>query len=156
MSSRSGFEQGLLTLGGVGHLKPGPGTWGSLVALLAAVSIGPLSPILWVAAGLLMSLVAWLLCARLTAERGDVDPPEVVLDEFVGLWWSLTAVPHELIPLGIAFLCFRLFDIWKPGPVGWLDRHCTGGLGILADDVVAGVLACLCTQLWLWAVAASA
>ncbi|HES76117.1 MAG TPA: phosphatidylglycerophosphatase A, partial [bacterium] len=83
-------------------------------------------------------------------DGGDADPGGIVWDEWVGVWIALAAVPWTDSPLtawGTEWLwvlaavgLFRLFDILKPGPIGWCDRHLHGGLGIMLDDIVAGVL----------------
>ena len=142
----------LATVGGVGPLRPAPGTWGSLAAF----------PLAWVLYGLggwpLLALAiagAFALGVRatavLTAGTDRADPSEIVLDEVVGQWIALMPVavgaslmqtsPLALYPgLIAAFVAFRLFDIWKPGPVGWADRR-HDPLGVMLDDVFAGVLA---------------
>ena len=127
------------TLGGVGRIRPAPGTWGSAVALPLAFA-GPV-----VCLGLataLTGLGAWAI-ARLKEENGsDHDPSWVVIDEAAGMLVALAAVP----PGGpwpwllAAFLLFRLFDIVKRGPVGWCDRR-RGAAWVMLDDVVAGAMA---------------
>ena len=78
-------------------------------------------------------------------DQADAGP--IVIDEILGMLVALTAAPpHAATPL-VAFLFFRLFDIWKPFPVSWVDQHLHGGLGIMLDDVVAGCYALLFTQL---------
>lgn len=138
----------------VGLLKPGPGTWGSAVA----VPLGWLLhwaggfPLL-AAASVAVFLLGWWAVARET-DAANPDPAEIVIDEVVGQWvalfplslglWMMGAEPHVFPWPGWVggFLMFRLFDIWKPGPVGWADRR-HGAAGVMLDDVVAGVLAAL-------------
>jgi phosphatidylglycerophosphatase A len=67
----------------------------------------------------------------------------VVWDEIVGMLVTMTAVPLSLTSILAGFALFRLFDIWKPWPIGWVDRRVQGGLGIMLDDIIAGVMACL-------------
>ena len=76
-------------------------------------------------------------------ESGVKDPGEVVIDEVAGMWIAL--LPAGLIwwQILLAAMLFRLFDILKPGPVGWADKRLPGGLGIMADDLIAGALAAL-------------
>ena len=126
-------------LGGVGRIRPAPGTWGSAVALPLAFA-GPV-----VCLGLataLTGLGAWAI-ARLKEENGsDHDPSWVVIDEAAGMLVALAAVPPG-VPwpwLLAAFLLFRLFDIVKRGPVGWCDRR-RGAAWVMLDDVVAGAMA---------------
>ncbi len=136
----------------IGHLRHAPGTWGSLaalpVALIVILLLGP-----W---GLLLAafivFVAGLWATTLeTRGKTDHDPAEIVIDEVAGQWIALLPVAFGAAHVGVtvtalwpgwlfAFLLFRLFDIWKPGPVGWADRR-HGPLGVMLDDVIAGVMA---------------
>ncbi|RVT97512.1 phosphatidylglycerophosphatase A [Rhodovarius crocodyli] len=125
----------IASMGGVGFIRPAPGTWGSAL-VLPAVLLGP-------AFCALLALV--LLMAGLSALRrlpeAKQDPGWVVIDEGAGQALALAALP-EFSWLGVllAFALFRLFDITKPGPVGWADRvH--GPVGVMADDIVAGIFA---------------
>ena len=84
-------------------------------------------------------------------DRGD--PGVVVIDEIVGVLIALAAVPLHPVAALAGFALFRLFDIAKPFPVGWVDRHLHGGLGIMLDDVAAGLYALLVLHLGLWLLA---
>jgi len=127
---------------GAGKLKPAPGTWGSLAAIPPGVALSHWGgPITLAAATLAISLVGIWASERYSADLGIKDPSEVVIDEVAGLWLALLFVPASLAGVFVAFLFFRLFDTWKPFPVGWLDRNLTGGLGIMADDWAAGLMA---------------
>ena len=70
-----------------------------------------------------------------------LDPSWIVVDEVVGMWIAAAAAPLSLLWFGIAFLLFRFFDILKPWPVGWADRKVGGGMGVMLDDVFAGLYA---------------
>ena len=76
---------------------------------------------------------------------GQEDPPEIVIDEWVGQWIALWLIPHSFIWGFVSFLFFRVFDILKPGPVQLMD-DIKSGTGIMMDDVIAGILALLVTQ----------
>lgn len=142
------------TLCGIGHLRPAPGTWGSLAALPLGGLVHVLGgPWLLIAATMLAFVVGWWATARDTAGKADHDPSEIVIDEVVGQWialWPLSiGAAHTGVPITAlwpgwlaAFVLFRLFDIWKPGPVGWADRR-RDAFGTMLDDVIAGVLAAL-------------
>lgn len=138
----------------VGYLGPGPGTWGSLAAILAAMLItlaaGP-----WLLLAAIFAAVAagWWATLALTADAPGSDPAEIVIDEVAGQWIALLPVvfgaawagmpPTALWPGWIAaFVLFRLFDITKWGPVGWADRR-HGATGVMLDDIIAGLLAAL-------------
>ncbi|MGH1368990.1 MAG: phosphatidylglycerophosphatase A family protein [Maritimibacter sp.] len=138
----------------VGYLKPAPGTWGSLAAL-------PVFWALYVLAGPYLALAFIVLTfgagiwatKRMTAGSDNHDPSEIVIDEVVGQGIALFPVLYgasyaganvlALYPGWIAaFVLFRLFDILKPGPIGWADRR-GDAMGVMLDDVIAGVFAAL-------------
>lgn len=140
------------TLAFAGLLRPAPGTWGSLAALALAYVIcligGPFLLLLTTVA--VIPLGIWTIGQQI-AGQPDQDPSEIVIDEVAGQWIALLPVVfggwNAGVPLATlwpgwiaAFVLFRLFDIWKPGPVGWADRR-GGALGVMLDDVIAGVFA---------------
>ena len=90
---------------------------------------------------LLIILVSAWLAGVVTRQIGIEDHPSIVIDEIAGYVLAMTMIPLTWWTVIAGFLIFRLFDIYKPPPAGWLDRNCTGGLGITADDVVAGIYA---------------
>jgi phosphatidylglycerophosphatase A len=150
----SAFSRAVATFFGAGLLPWAPGTWGALAALPIAwalhVLTGPLGLVL--ATGV-ATLAGWWATAAETRDSADQDPSEIVIDEVAGQWvalWpvSLGAAHAGLDPLRLwpgilaAFVLFRAFDILKPGPVGWADRLHTP-LGVMLDDVIAGVLAAI-------------
>ncbi len=125
----------VVSLGGVGFLRPAPGTWGSLVVLPVAL-LGPVAAAML--ALLLLGLGLWAL-KRLPEARED--PGWVVIDEGAGQALALAALPGAgLLGVALGFALFRLFDIWKPGPVRWLDRQKTPS-GVMGDDIMAGAMA---------------
>lgn len=141
------------TVGGVGNLKPAPGTWGSLAALPLAWILMQGGPLLFTLATVAVLPLGLWATRVVTAGGGDHDPSEVVIDEVLGQWIALlplawgaanAGVPVERLWPGwlAAFVLFRLFDIWKPGPVGWMDRR-HDAAGVMLDDAVAGVFAAL-------------
>ncbi|WP_297772280.1 phosphatidylglycerophosphatase A [uncultured Roseovarius sp.] len=142
----------------IGHLRPAPGTWGSLAALPVAWGIhligGPLA--LGVAIIVVFTL-GWWATELETKENSDKDPSEIVIDEVAGQWLAFLPVSIGASHAGadisslwpgfvFAFLAFRLFDIWKPGPIGWADRR-GDALGVMLDDMLAGLLAAACVML---------
>ena len=124
------------SLGGVGLLRPAPGTWGSAVVLPLAL-LGPL-PCLVLAAAV-AGLGVWAI-RRLAP--GVHDPGWVVVDEAAGMLLALAAVPADAPWPWVlaAFLLFRLFDVAKCGPVGWADRR-RGPVWVVLDDIIAGAMA---------------
>jgi phosphatidylglycerophosphatase A len=139
-----------LTLGPVGHLRPAPGTWGSLAALPMAWGLGTLAGWmgLMIASGIVFALGSWLA-------QNQGDRAEIVIDEVAGQWLaciSVVALGGDWWAWALAFVLFRLFDIWKPGPIGWMDQTVKGGIGIMLDDVAAGIVAGLgvaATLIWM-------
>ncbi|MBN2760237.1 MAG: phosphatidylglycerophosphatase A [Rhodobacteraceae bacterium] len=144
----------IATFGGVGFLRPAPGTWGSLAALPVAWALHVLGGFwLLLAATFVAFALGWWATIAETRETPDADPSEIVIDEVVGMWIALWPVSLGAMMQGVpvtalwpgwlaAFLAFRAFDIWKPGPVGLADRMHTP-LGVMLDDVIAGALATL-------------
>lgn len=141
------------TFFGAGLLKPGPGTYGSIAALLlwfGAAHLLALSPSALAfgtaAAALLVTLVGIPASTIVARESGSKDPSHVVVDEAAGQLIALIAVPADWRHAVISLLLFRLFDILKPPPVRQLERL-PEGTGIMMDDVAAGLLALLCAHL---------
>lgn len=128
----------IATMFGIGRARPGPGTWGSAL-VLPAVLLGPA-----VCLGMAAAFAAAGFWAtwRILGEDTAADPSWVVVDEGAGQLLVLAALPGGAGLNGVllAFLLFRIFDIVKPGPVGWADRR-HGAVGVMLDDLVAGVLA---------------
>jgi phosphatidylglycerophosphatase A len=135
----------LLALGlGSGLSPKAPGTAGSLLALLLAIPVVMLAGV-WglVFLAVLATLTGSAICGYTSAALGGEDHKAIVWDEFAGMWIVLVAVPAAPLWWIAAFVLFRLFDILKPWPIGWADRQVKGGLGIMLDDVIAGLLAAL-------------
>ena len=138
----------------VGYMKPFSGTWGSAAALPAAWLLYSLGGWLLVALMVPVAFVlGWWATAEQTRGKPDHDPSEIVIDEVAGQWIALLPVLIGASHAGadvlalwpgwlVAFLAFRFFDILKPGPIGWADRQ-HGPLGVMLDDVFAGIAAAL-------------
>jgi phosphatidylglycerophosphatase A len=90
-----------------------------------------------------VSLLGWWASSEHARLIGRDDPGEIVIDEVAGLWIALLPASLAWPDVAIAFLLFRVADIFKPWPASWADRQLHGGLGIMADDLVAGVYAAL-------------
>ena len=119
-------------------------TWGSLAALplgwLLYVSGGPLAVAL---ATVAVFFAGWWASAVLARRGGDHDPGYIVIDEVAGQLVVLAVIPADALLYGLAFGLFRLFDIAKPAFIGWADRRVEGGLGVMLDDLLAGVCGAL-------------
>lgn len=117
---------------GTGYLKPGPGTWGSLLALVIwLVYPVPLLAIVFA------SILGVFICQQAENILGEHDSPKIVFDEIIGMWIALWQIPLILYP--VAFILFRIFDITKFYPIDNLQKI-PGGLGIMLDDVAAGII----------------
>lgn len=140
----------LLAFGfGTGLSRYMPGTLGTLAAVppylaLMQLGDGPYLPI----AAVLTTLAGVYLCDRAAAKLQVHDYGGIVWDEIAGFLLTMCWLPFSWPALAAGFLLFRLLDILKPWPIGWLDRHVHGGLGIILDDVAAGLLAG--ALLWPW------
>ncbi|QHN05291.1 phosphatidylglycerophosphatase A [Granulicella sp. WH15] len=133
------------TFFGAGLMKPGPGTYGSVAAALlwfGAMHLWqPIHAAWWTLAAALVATAVGIPAATIVArESGRDDPGHVVIDEVAGQLFALIAIPADWPHALVGLLLFRLFDITKPPPVRNLERlH--GGVGIMLDDVAAGLLA---------------
>jgi phosphatidylglycerophosphatase A len=129
---------------GVGLSPAAPGTCGSLAALSLAWATRAISGAPGLAASLVVIFSAGIWAADAAAKASEAqDPATIVVDEVAGQWLVLLAAPFDPVAWLFAFVLFRLFDIWKPWPVGWADRHLKGGLGIMLDDILAAGYALL-------------
>lgn len=132
---------------GSGLAPKAPGTFGTLAAIPFYFLFKelPLSYYLLMLA--LTFVVGVWLCDVTSKQLGVHDHGGIVWDEMVGLWLTMTLAPAGWLYLLLGFIFFRIFDIFKPWPIGWLDKKVSGGFGIMIDDVLAGVYAWLCLYL---------
>lgn len=139
----------LLAFGfGSGLAPKAPGTFGTLVAVPIFLLICHL-PLLHYGLLVLATVLAGIyICGKTAKDLRVHDHSGIVWDEMAGYWITLIAIPVSAGSVIAGFLLFRLFDIWKPFPISWLDKHVKGGVGIMIDDVVAGLLAWLCLYSW--------
>ena len=131
--------------GGAGYLPVAPGTWGSALAVAIFVLFSPVG--LWRFGVTLVALLFLGIWASDAAERvlGRKDDRRIVIDEVGGQLVTLAPLlalgsSRSFSALVTGFVLFRCFDIWKPGPVRWAERRFAGGLGVMMDDLVAGVI----------------
>lgn len=126
---------------GSGLLKPAPGTWGTLAAMPVAWLLTMLPLSIGAALVALAAVLGIVICSHTARKIGVHDHPAIVWDEFVGVWLTVLFVPGTVVNLALGFVLFRIFDILKPWPIRWCDRHVSGGLGIMVDDILAGAIA---------------
>jgi phosphatidylglycerophosphatase A len=145
--------------GGSGFFPVAPGTAGSIVGVALGVAFLAISP--WLLGGAtIVAVVAGTVAIRnatcmgwLGAKKGENDDPGwIVIDEIAGQMIAMLALPRpSWAGVVLAFALFRLFDIAKPGPVGWMDRQ-GGAAGVMGDDVLAGIAAAALVALGHWGV----
>ena len=133
---------------GAGLSPKAPGTAGSLLALLPWWFLLRDLPLTWYVVVLVagFALGVWA-CAVSDRRVGMHDQGALVWDEVIGVWITLLAAPRQWWWMIVGFALFRLFDIWKPWPVSWADRKVHGGLGVMLDDVLAGIYALIVLQI---------
>lgn len=137
-----------LALGlGLGRVPLAPGTFGTLLGIPLYLLLHGLPVLVYVGATVLLFFAASWLCGLAARDMGVHDHPAIVLDEVVGYLATMTAAPSGWPWLVAGFALFRLFDVWKPWPIQWIDRRVGGGLGIVMDDLLAGVYAACALQL---------
>jgi phosphatidylglycerophosphatase A len=131
---------------GAGRLPKGPGTWGTVAAVPLALLLN------WAGPLYAMGFVALLLPVAIVAaefyqqDKGGHDHQEIVIDEVVGFLITMTWLPITWQAYLAGFCLFRVLDIFKPFPIGYLDKKIGGGVGVVADDVAAGMIASLILQ----------
>ena len=129
---------------GTGLSPVAPGTVGSAAATLVWLLLRELDP-LWIIVVIALAAVVGVWASNVVIARLQIaDPGSIVWDEFVGQWITLLPLlvwPMPDVWIVLGFGLFRLFDIWKPWPIRWADTHIKGGLGVMADDILAGAFA---------------
>lgn len=142
-SSSPGRQFFILSLSsacGLGYIPVAPGTFGTLAALPLwwLFSAWPW----WLALGLTLAMAALAIAVSAQAERlyGGHDNRKIVIDEVAGMLVTVFGVPFAGPQIAVAFVLFRVLDATKPPPIRWFDQNVGGGLGVVADDLVAGVI----------------
>ncbi len=130
-----------LTLFFSGYSKKAPGTIGSLVALLLGLPVLMFSANTLFLAAILIGLIAIAQIDKEEEESKIHDSSYIVIDELVGMWLAMAISGLSLAGVVLSFVFFRIYDITKPSLIGKIDKEVKGGLGVVADDALAGVLA---------------
>jgi phosphatidylglycerophosphatase A len=132
-----------------GYLPKAPGTWGSLVGLFIFFMLHTLSLPVYLAVVAGLFLVGSFAAGEAEKIMDHKDPGLVVIDEIVGILITMIAVPATPLAMAMGFILFRIFDIAKPFPVNFFDQRFHGGLGIMLDDVMAGIYSLVILQVLL-------
>ncbi|MFP6116286.1 phosphatidylglycerophosphatase A [Helicobacter pylori] len=130
-----------LTLFFSGYSKKAPGTIGSLVALLLGLPVLAFSANTLFLGAVFVGLIAIAQIDKEEEETKRHDSSYIVIDELVGMWLAMAISGLSLVGVVLSFIFFRIYDITKPSLIGKIDKEVKGGLGVVADDALAGVLA---------------
>ena len=137
----------LLAFGfGAGYAPVAPGTFGTIVGVLFYLAMAGTTPLVYAAVVLGLFIFGVWLCHVTERDLGVHDHPGIVWDEIVGFLVTMFMAPPGWVWIAIGFILFRLFDIWKPFPIRFIERRIKGGFGNMLDDVLAGIFALLVLQ----------
>jgi len=140
-----------LALGfGSGAAPVAPGTFGTVAAVPVYLLLVQLPFVGYLFSVILISIVGIYICGRTAEDWGVHDHSAIVWDEIAGFLVTMILAPVSVVSVVLGFAYFRLFDIWKPYPISWLDKKVEGGFGIMVDDLLAGVFAALLLQISLY------
>lgn len=126
---------------GSGLAPKAPGTFGTLAAIPLWLLLAGLPLSIQIVAIVLAFVLGIYFCGKTAADLGEHDHGAIVWDEFVGFWLTMLFAPPGWLWIVIGFVLFRIFDIVKPWPIRYFDKHVHGGFGIMLDDVIAAVFA---------------
>ena len=145
MVKKTSWAWAIGTFFGAGFLKPGPGTYGSVIATLLWFGVARrvpmhLLPLVTLGMAAMATAIGIPAATRVARESGRKDPQIVVIDEVAGQWLALTLCLPQMSFALLGLIAFRVFDIWKPWPVRRLEQL-QAGTGIVVDDLAAGVYA---------------
>ncbi len=140
------MRKAFLTFFYTGLLPYAPGTWGTIAgALIALVILHFLTPETLILGAILLSIIAVKEIDKQEKLTGIHDASEIVIDEVAGVWIALAMSGATVTQIIFSIIYFRIFDIWKPSFIGRIDRDVKGGLGVMGDDILAGVIAGICS-----------
>ncbi len=139
----------LASNGGLGYAPWVSGTFGTLAGIPLFWLLAPLPPALWALTWLALFCLACWAAEAAGRIYGVADDGRIVIDELVGYLATVAFLPFSWPAAILGFVWFRLFDILKPPPAGWLDRHWKNGVGVVLDDVAAGLYAAAALRLTL-------
>lgn len=132
---------------GLGALPIMPGTFGTLGGVVLYLMLSRLPLWAYIVVAVVLLIIGFFICDITNRDFGTDDHPAAVWDEVVGFLFVMLAVPKTWYFILIGFGLFRLFDIWKPWPIRWLDRNIHGGVGVMLDDVVAAIFSLIILQI---------
>jgi len=142
------IQHKIATLGFIGFVPHAQGTFGTAVSFLFVLLLKPDDPLLIFITAL--SLTIGVITSNTAEKLLGKDSGHIIIDEFCGYMITVLFVPKTAGYLFAAFVLFRIFDIVKPPPIKEIEKTFSGGLGIVLDDVMAGIYANLCIQIWIY------
>lgn len=131
---------------GSGLMPVAPGTWGTLAAIPVYLLIAGMAWPMYLGVTIAAFILGVFICEKVSRDLGVHDFSGIVWDEVVGYLLTMFMAPVHIVWMVLGFFLFRLFDIWKPQPIRFIDQHVQGGLGIMLDDVLAAVPAWIILQ----------
>lgn len=137
---------------GSGLIPKAPGTWGTLAAIPVYLLFANTPWYCYLIATIAAFILGVFVANNVSKELGEHDYQGIVWDEVVGYLLTMFLAPPGFIWIIVGFILFRIFDIWKPQPIRWVDKQVHGGLGIMLDDVLAAIPAWIIMQLLIWCV----
>lgn len=132
---------------GSGAIPFAPGTFGTLLAIPFFLLLQPLPLVAYIIFVILFIVASSWICDRVSHDIHEHDHPGMCIDEFAGFFVTMIDAPAGWGWILLGFLLFRLFDIWKPWPIRFIDKNVHGGFGMVLDDIVAGIFAMLIIQI---------
>ena len=135
---------------GSGLMKKAPGTWGTVAAIPVFLLMYQLPAWLYLIMTIIFFIMGVYICEVVSKGLGIHDYKGIVWDEVVGFLITMFLAPEGLFWLLMGFILFRFFDILKPEPIKSCDKKVMGGLGVMLDDVIAGVMAFILLQIFAW------
>jgi phosphatidylglycerophosphatase A len=136
----------------VGKIRMMPDTWGSLAAFLPWLLIKDLPLSVYLPFLAAFFILGFFVSGSAEKILDSPDSESIVIDEFLGMFITLAAAPPHFAAWIIGFVLFRIFDIYKPFPISWVHTRIHGGIGIMMDDVIAGIYALISLQLIWWGI----
>lgn len=133
---------------GLGLAPKAPGTFGTLLGI-PLLFLMPQNMLAYAVTLVALFIFGVWCCEQCSQQLGVHDHPGIVWDEVVGYLIAMISMPRSVLWVVAAFVIFRIFDIWKPWPIGWVDKRVHGGMGIMLDDVLAGIYSAIVLQLLL-------
>ena len=124
---------------GTGLIPFAPGTFGSLIGVALFWFMAPVGAASYAGLVVVMFVAGIFICGQTARDVGAIDPSFIVYDEIVGFLVAMYLLPRDLRWIAAGFVMYRIFDIWKPFPIHYVESHLGLGLGIMTDDVIAGV-----------------